>query len=390
MKNKLTFILIMIPLLFVNAQIYTPNGVIEGSSGNNYIGIGTSVPKFNLSLFGANTGTYTQFVHSGTGNSSNDGFIIGVGANNQGVFLNRENSGIEFYTNDTRRVYIGSDGNFGIGTKDPLQKFVVSNNGAEGFELYLNGDGLVGLQSYNRTLKAYAKMQLDASQFSFISGNVGIGTADPFYKLDVKGTISSDRLYVGKLDIVNDGTYETTINSGGVAKIDMGFDGAKGYIKFGAHTGSGQRDNILYLRGSDGNVGIGTTTPDSQLTVNGTIHSKEVKVDLNVWPDFVFKKEYNLPTLENVEKHINEKGHLENIPSEEEVLKNGISLGEMNSKLLQKIEELTLYMIEMKKRNDQQTMELDKSKKEIELLRKENNSFKNISDRLLQIEKKLK
>jgi small-conductance mechanosensitive channel len=115
-----------------------------------------------------------------------------------------------------------------------------------------------------------------------------------------------------------------------------------------------------------------------------------VKVDLNVWPDFVFKKEYNLPTLENVEKHINEKGHLENIPSEEEVLKNGISLGEMNSKLLQKIEELTLYMIEMKKRNDQQTMELDKSKKEIELLRKENNSFKNISDRLLQIEKKLK
>ncbi|WP_369012981.1 hypothetical protein [Flavobacterium anhuiense] len=70
------------------------------------------------------------------------------------------------------------------------------------------------------------------------------------------------------------------------------------------------------------------------------------------WSDFVFKKEYNLRTLEEVEKHIVEKGHLENIPCEEEVLKNGINLGEMNAKLLQKIEELTLYMIEMKKENE--------------------------------------
>lgn len=70
---------------------------------------------------------------------------------------------------------------------------------------------------------------------------------------------------------------------------------------------------------------------------------------MNGWSDFVFKKEYKLPTLEEVENHIAEKGHLENIPSEEEVLKNGINLGEMNAKLLQKIEELTLYVIEMKK-----------------------------------------
>ncbi|MNX62475.1 hypothetical protein D3C86_934370 [compost metagenome] len=96
-------------------------------------------------------------------------------------------------------------------------------------------------------------------------------------------------------------------------------------------------------------MGIGTISPDSRLAVNGTIHSKEVKVDMLGWPDFVFKKEYNLPTLEEVEKHIIEKGHLENIPSEEEVIKSGINLGEMDAKLLQKIEELTLYMIEMKK-----------------------------------------
>ncbi len=99
----------------------------------------------------------------------------------------------------------------------------------------------------------------------------------------------------------------------------------------------------------DKNVGIGVANPQNKLDVNGTIHSKEVKVDMTGWSDFVFKKEYKLPTLEQVEKHIAEKGYLQNIPNEEEVLKNGINLGEMNAKLLQKIEELTLYMIEMKK-----------------------------------------
>ncbi|MGN7812450.1 hypothetical protein [Flavobacterium sp. 22076] len=102
----------------------------------------------------------------------------------------------------------------------------------------------------------------------------------------------------------------------------------------------------------NGNIGIGITNPKNKLDVNGAIHSQEVKVDMDGWSDFVFKKDYILPTLEEVEKHIIEKGHLENIPSEEEVLKNGINLGEINAKLLQKIEELTLYIIELKKENE--------------------------------------
>lgn len=100
----------------------------------------------------------------------------------------------------------------------------------------------------------------------------------------------------------------------------------------------------------NGNVGIGITSPQNKLDVNGIIHSKEVKIDREGWSDFVFTKEYNLPTLEQVEKHIVEKRHLENIPSEDEVLKNGINLGEMNAKLLQKIEEMTLYIIEQNKK----------------------------------------
>lgn len=115
-------------------------------------------------------------------------------------------------------------------------------------------------------------------------------------------------------------------------------------------------------------VGIGTNTPDSALAVNGTIHSKEVKVDVLGWTDYVFKNNYNLSTLEEVEKYITEKGHLENIPSEEEAVKNGISLGEMNAKLLQKIEELTLYMIDVNKKVNVLQINNDKLAQENKLL----------------------
>jgi hypothetical protein len=99
----------------------------------------------------------------------------------------------------------------------------------------------------------------------------------------------------------------------------------------------------------NGNVGIGTLTPDAKLAVNGLIHTKEVKVDLIGWPDYVFESNYNLPSLSDVEKQIAIDGHLKDIPSAKEVENNGVKLGEMNKLLLQKIEELTLYLIEMNK-----------------------------------------
>lgn len=144
-------------------------------------------------------------------------------------------------------------------------------------------------------------------------------------------------------------------------------------------TGTYQSRNAYFM----GNIGIGTTTPDSKLAVNGTIHSKEVKVDMTGWSDFVFKKEYRLPTLEEVQKHITEKGHLENIPSQEEVLKNGISLGEMNAKLLQKIEELTLYLININKETILVKNENERIKSENELIRKD---YKKLENRILNIE----
>ncbi|MBS7256729.1 hypothetical protein KHA98_22350 [Flavobacterium branchiicola] len=127
----------------------------------------------------------------------------------------------------------------------------------------------------------------------------------------------------------------------------------------------------ILMTNENGSIGLGTTATGShKLAVEGSIGAREIKVQLTTWSDFVFKRNYNLPTLEQVEKHITEKGHLENIPNEEEVLKNGINLGEMNVKLLQKIEELTLYLIAQNKRLDKIEKENEELKKEMSLSKK--------------------
>lgn len=103
-----------------------------------------------------------------------------------------------------------------------------------------------------------------------------------------------------------------------------------------------------------GNVGIGTTTipTDYKFAVNGKIISEEVKVQLqSQWPDYVFKTDYNLKSLQEIQSYIQEHGHLPNIPSAKEVEANGIELGEMNRLLLEKIEELTLYTLEQNMKN---------------------------------------
>ncbi|KRD11551.1 hypothetical protein ASE21_07535 [Flavobacterium sp. Root901] len=197
-----------------------------------------------------------------------------------------------------------------------------------------------------------------------INGSVGIGTSTPLAKLEinngnllVRNLINSDNESATMIaqTIYNNGIYGTSIKSitqsGGNNTYGMQFFTQESYV-----TKQTEKMRIL----GNGNVGIGVLNPLNKLDVNGTIHSKEVKVDMDKWSDFVFKKEYILPTLQQVEEHIKEKGYLENIPNEKEVLENGISLGEMNSKLLQKIEELTLYVIQQNKQITNLQSRLDK------------------------------
>lgn len=118
---------------------------------------------------------------------------------------------------------------------------------------------------------------------------------------------------------------------------------------FGTHeSGTGGGLKSFY----EGDVGIGTTnTFGYKLAVNGTIGATEIKVETtSPWPDFVFDSGYKLKEIGEVEEFIKENMHLPDFPSAKEVQINGINVGEMDAKLLQKIEELTLYMIEQNKR----------------------------------------
>ncbi|MXV50407.1 hypothetical protein GS399_05430 [Pedobacter sp. HMF7647] len=93
-------------------------------------------------------------------------------------------------------------------------------------------------------------------------------------------------------------------------------------------------------------VGIGTFSPDARLTVAGTVHAKEVRVDQNIpVPDYVFEDNYMLPELSSIKDYVRQNHHLPEIPSAAQIAKEGITVGEMNMKLLKKVEELTLYLI---------------------------------------------
>ena len=111
------------------------------------------------------------------------------------------------------------------------------------------------------------------------------------------------------------------------------------------------RANALFF-GSNGNVGIGTTTPSSDFAVNGKISCKELEITLDGWPDYVFKKDYKLMSLYDLEKFISTNKHLPGVPSENEIVQNGMSVGETNKILMEKVEELTLHVIDLQKQID--------------------------------------
>ena len=107
-------------------------------------------------------------------------------------------------------------------------------------------------------------------------------------------------------------------------------------------------NGYLYLR-NDGNVGIGTSTPQSKLAVNGRVTAKEFEATLDSFPDYVLERSYKLMPLNELEKYIQANKHLPEVPTEKEVSDQGLKLAEMNAVLVKKVEELTLYIIAMKK-----------------------------------------
>ena len=191
-------------------------------------------------------------------------------------------------------------------------------------------------------------------------GNVGIGTSTPRAKLDVSGKVfitsskqNNDEL-IGELGFCNSYTSNFAVASIS-ARTRLTGSGACDYSNIVFSTWNGYNTLSEKMRiSSNGNVGIGTTDPGSyKLAVKGKVGCGELVVtDVSKWADFVFDSNYDLMSLSELDAFIKENKHLPEIPTTKEVSENGVSVGEMNAKLLQKIEELTLYVIELKKEND--------------------------------------
>jgi hypothetical protein len=209
------------------------------------------------------------------------------------------------------------------------------------------------------------------------------GNGDPQNHIVIPGTYNFEQLRLGQvgngnqaLEFVN----HTGLNASYGIKLAANVDQIAGLqIQYApSQTAYGDLSYTTAMHfGLTGNVGIGILNANEKLSVNGKIRAKEIKVESDNWPDYVFNTSYKLPSLLETEQFIKENHHLPDIPSAAEVEKDGVNLGEMNARLLKKIEELTLHLIAKDKElskerltNEAQQAQLSDLMKRLEILEK--------------------
>lgn len=276
-----------------------------------------------------------DFTHSGTAQT----------------FINFRNTGGDFYigreSNTAGAFFTGSGAyaNVLYSYASPIQNII---SGVNRFEVTNSGANVNGILSASGNLQVNGIIRWGGYDTNyFYSGQDGIGAY--FEQVGTDADKSKIRFQTSKNG--NESSYSQFI-----------IDPEKGF-------------SFVNLGDGCSNVGIGTSdTKGYKLAVAGNMIAESVKVKLQgTWPDFVFTNSYKLPTLLETEEYIKEKGRLAGIPSAAEAKASGIDLGEMNAKLLQKIEELTLHLIEMKKEIDNQKKVNQSQQEEMKDLKKQLN-----------------
>ncbi|MCR9133506.1 MAG: hypothetical protein NXI08_13055 [bacterium] len=214
--------------------------------------------------------------------------------------------------------------------------------------------GYIGSYDENLYLRTSGSTRMTINNSN---GYVGIGTSSPTYKLDVIGDIGVSQ-YLRHNDDTN--TYvrfqsdDLQFYAGGDQVLRADEDSSP-TLTFGSVWDTKFNGSALFIGGTQGSnngkVGIGTANPDYKLTVAGTISSREIIVEETAGADFVFEENYDLPTLGEIESFIQKNKHLPGIAPASQMIEEGVKVGELQIQLLQKIEELTLHVIEINKEN---------------------------------------
>ncbi len=196
-----------------------------------------------------------------------------------------------------------------------------------------------------------------------VTGKLGVGTTSPATQLHVNGALRVSSSY-GYLTVSSTDANYMRFNT----NLPAFYFNKPLYLQNTVVRGTGRalifytNTNTQNLTLLDNRVGIGTQNPQYLLDVKGTIRAKEILVE-TTGADFVFADDYQLRPLSEVEAFITENKHLPEIQSAQEMQENGVSVSELQTKLLQKIEELTLYLI-------QQEETIQELRQEVELLKK--------------------
>ena len=255
----------------------------------------------------------------------------------------------------SEKMRVKGNGNVGIGTNNPVSKLEIRGSTGEG--LFVSST----LQSARLTTGALGVLIGSTSNNStnLVSndiigatlkpdGNFGIGVVNPNYKLDVDG----------RMRLRQSGGLTPGIWFNNSSNAEASFIGQYKDDLWGVFGNAWQ----FAINRNDGTVYLGSPNLDNEnfakgagykLRVFGKIISEEVRVQLtSAWPDYVFEEGYKKLTLPELETYLKENKHLPNVPSAADIDKDGQQLGEIQRKMLEKIEELSLYVIELKKEID--------------------------------------